>query len=86
MKFDKYKLLYIQIDRLTEILNRMTTRPHGRLNSPDHINPISIKAEVTDSFPVMTVVEEAADKGLMTGIKEDILLLDQTPEDIMILS
>ena len=42
------------------------------------------EAEVTDVFPVITVVEEAIDKGLMTGIDEDILLLDPNPEDIIL--
>ena len=55
------------------------------LSCPDLINPISIEteAEVTDSFPVMTVVEEAIDKGVMSGLEEDILPLDQNPEDIL---
>ena len=32
----------------------------------------------------MTVVEEAIEKGLMTGIEEDILLLDPNSEDIIL--
>ena len=28
--FDKHKLLHIQIDTLTEVLDRRTTRPQGR--------------------------------------------------------
>ena len=43
---------------------------------------IEVETEITDSFQVMTVAEEALDKGLMTGIEEDILLLDSHPEDI----
>ena len=56
------------------------------LNSPNLINPVSIvaEAEASGSFLVITVVEEAIDKGLMTGMEEDILLLDQTPGDIML--
>ena len=42
------------------------------------------EAEVTDSFPVMTGIEEAIYKGLMTGIEENILLLDPNPEDIIL--
>ena len=30
VKLDEYKLLYKQIDRLTEVLDRMTIRPQGR--------------------------------------------------------
>ena len=41
---------------------------------------MSIEAEDTDNFLVMTVVKEAIDKGLMTGPEGDILLLDQHPE------
>ena len=57
VKFDEYKLLCNQIDRKTEVINRMNTRPQGRQTQQSKlINTISIeaKAEVTDSFPVMT--------------------------------
>ena len=33
----------------------------------------------------MIVVEEVIDKGLMTGIEEDVLLLDLNPGDIILL-
>ena len=33
---------------------------------------------------IMTAVEEAIDKGLMTGTEEDILLLDPKPKDIIL--
>ena len=42
------------------------------------------EVEGTDSFLVMTAVEEVIDKGLMTGIEEDSLLLDPNPEEIIL--
>ena len=37
-----------------------------------------------DSFQVMTEAEEIIDKGIMTGIEEDICLLDPNPEGIIL--
>ena len=56
-----------------------------KFSSPNLINLISIQAEaeVTDSFWVMTAIEEVIDKGPVTGIEEDILL-DPNPEDIIL--
>ena len=75
------------MDELTEVFDRKNTRPQGRqIQQSWPINLISKEAEAedTDIFWVMTLVEEVIDNNLMTGIEEDILLLDPNPEDIIL--
>ena len=85
VKFHEHKLLHNQMDRLTEVFDRINTTSQVRqCRSLNIISPISIEAEVKDSFPVMTEAEKLIYRGLMTGIEEDILLLDPNPEDITV--
>ena len=78
VKFDEYKLLNNQIDRLTEGLNGMNIRPQSRQNQQSRpYKPYIVEAEVT-VFLVMTEAEEIIDKGHMTG-KEEYFVRDTNP-------
>ena len=86
VKFDEYKLLYNQIDRLTEVLDRMNTRPQGRqIQQSQPYKPYihTGRGRGYNSFWVMTAIEEVINKGPVTGIEEDIPL-DPNPEDIIL--
>ena len=84
VKFDGHKLLHNQIGKLTEVMDNMKTMPEGRQiqqNRPYKPYIHRGRDRHCRHFPVMTKAEKIIDRGLLTGIKEDILLLDPKPED-----
>ena len=56
----------------------------NNISRPVLISLTFIEVEVTESFPVMIEEDEIIDRGLMTGIEEDFLLLDSNPKDIIL--
>ena len=81
--FAEKKLLHNQINRLTDILDRMNTRPKCRgTHQFRPYKPISIEAEVIDSFLVMTEAEEIRQRYYYRN-RRGIILLDPNPEDII---